>query len=281
MAQKPAPAKPAVVPFSFGAKRTTSPVALSLPEGAAVSTLIDRPQAIDLAGRRTAWFLNGRGRIGKTTFARWLHGAVENQGGSAIVAACDPGNRTLRRFLDGVAEPPTTDPVETRDWLWSLLHAAMTGGHNAIIDLGGGNSSLTSLLEETPSLGDVLSEAGLEPVAIYLLGTDPDDLTVLAMNERLGFRPRATAIILNEIDGRRYKFNEVLEHPTTRKALDNGAVQLWMPALWKEAAETLRRNAWPFKDVAQYADVLTTSAVQTWLRRMDEEFAPIRSWFPA
>jgi len=58
-------------------------------------------------------------------------------------------------------------------------------------------------------------------------------------------------------------------------------VQLWMPALWKEAAESLRRNAWAFKDVGQFADVLTTSAVQTWLRRMDEEFAPIRSWFPA
>src|SRR5262245_39385990 len=200
MAPKPALSKPAVVPFMPEARRPSAPVALSLPEGAATSILTARPQAIDLAGRRTAWFLNGRGRIGKTTFARWLHGIVEKQGGAAIVAACDPGNRTLRRFLNGVAEPPTTDPIETRDWLWSLLHAAMTGGHSAIIDLGGGNSSLASLLEETPSLAEVLSEGGLEPVAIYLLGTDPDDLTVLAMNERLGFRPRATAIILNEID---------------------------------------------------------------------------------
>jgi hypothetical protein len=123
MAQKPAPSKPTVVPFSFGAKRTTSPVALSLPDGAAASTLIDRPQAIDLAGRRTAWFLNGRGRIGKTTFARWLYGVVENQDGSAIVAACDPANRTLRRFLDGVAEPPTTI------WLTNL-GAAWTGRHS-------------------------------------------------------------------------------------------------------------------------------------------------------
>jgi hypothetical protein len=64
-------------------------------------------------------------------------------------------------------------------------------------------------------------------------------------------------------------------------ALERGAVQLWMPSLWHEAAETCRRHAWRFKDVGQHADVLTTSAVQTWLRKMEEEFAPIRSWFPA
>ena len=101
------------------------------------------------------------------------------------------------------------------------------------------------------------------------------------MNERLGFRPRATAIILNEIDGRRYKFNEVLEHPTMRKGAGQWRGPIVDAGSLEGGSRNLRRNAWPFKEVAQYADVLTTSAVQTWLRRMDEEFAPIRSWFPA
>ena len=279
----PKPTQPgtsSVIPFRPTSRQLDMPVILSVPkmQSAAIHEAV-RENVPDLTGKRTAWCLIGRGRTGKTMFARWLHEKVSQAGAAAIIAALDPANRSLRRFFDDVAEPPSTDTDETRDWLWALLQAALTGGHNAIVDLGGGNTALTSLVGEYPRLADHLSEGGLEPVAAYTVGTDPEDLTVLEINEQLGFRPRATLIILNEIAGKRARFAEVQAHPTYRAAIDRGAVQLWMPPLWN--ADVINHHAWRFADVGKYADILTTGAVENWLMRMDAEFAPVRSWFPA
>jgi hypothetical protein len=279
MAQKPSKSS-SVIPFRQLDRPLPPSSILPLPEGAAVPVVVETPPALDLSGRRKAWFMIGRGRIGKTTLTRWVAETIENRGGSAVIAAADPVNRSLRVFVDGVAEPPSSDPDDVKDWLGDLLQYVMREKQNALIDLGGGNTSLSALLREIPDLAEVLAESGIEPVAVHVLGADPHDLVPLAMMEAEGFRPRATAIVLNEAHGRRSRFDQVIAHPAFTAAMERGAVKLWMPLLTPDAARQCDANAWHYHDVKGKAGPFAASAVQTWLRRMSDEMAPIASWLP-
>jgi hypothetical protein len=271
---------PSVIPFRPLTRPTLPASALPLPDGASAPTLVETTAALDLSGKRKAWFLIGRGRIGKTTLTRWAAETMENRGGSAIIAAADPVNRSLRVFVDDVAEPPSSDPDDVKDWLRDLLQTTIDQKLNALIDLGGGNTSLSALLREMPDLADVLSKGGVEPVAVHVVGPDPHDLVPLAMTEADGFKPAATAIVLNEAHGRRHRFDQVLQHPAFLAAMDRGAVKLWMPLLTPDAARQYDAHAWHYHDVKTKAGPFAASAVQTWLRRMSAEFQPIASWLP-
>lgn len=282
MAQKlkSSDASPAV--FQRSSRRPTLPVAaLPMPPAPAIAPATDEmPVAIDLSGKRKAIFFIGRGRTGKTTLARVIGEIMDERGGSAIVAAADPVNRSLRTFRNNVAEPDSTDQDEVRDWLRDLLQHVMEHKVNALIDLGGGSTSLTALLGDVPDLADMLAQHGVEPIAIHLVGPDPHDLVPLAVTEAAGFRPKATAIVRNEIHARRDRFDQVLEHPVFQAVLGRGAVPIWMPRLNPDAASQCDAHGWRYHDAISKAGPFTASAVQTWLRQFNEQFAPIASWWP-
>jgi hypothetical protein len=256
---------------------------LPLPMGVAGAMVATEaaPPAIDLAGKSKCWFFIGRGRIGKTTHVRYVGETIGQRGASAIIAAADPVNRSLRAFLDDVAEPHSTDPKEVERWLIGLLQHIVDEKMNGLIDLGGGDTSLSGALLQMPDLVSIMTEGGVEPVAIHIVGTDPHDLTPLAMTEARGFAPRATAIIMNEAHGRRDgDFDHVMAHPAFRAAMDRGAVKLFMPCLTPDTARIIDANHWRYHDVKGKLGAFGTSSVQTWLRRMGEDMAPIASWIP-
>jgi hypothetical protein len=272
--------KPSVVPFRSLARAPLPSAVLPLPEESATPILDETPPALDLSGKHKVWFMIGRGRIGKTTLTRWVAETMDSGGGAAVIAAADPVNRSLRVFLDNVAEPPSSDPDDVRDWLRDLLQYVLQERLNALIDLGGGSTSLSALLREMPNLAEVLADGGIEPVAVHVIGSDPHDLVPLAVTEGEGFRPRATAIVLNEAHGRRHRFDQVMQHATFQAAMDRGAVKLWMPLLTPDAARQCDAHAWRYHDAGSKAGPFAASSVQTWLRRMGEAFAPVTSWFP-
>src|SRR3984885_1068466 len=92
---------------------------------------------IDLAKRAKVWFAIGPGRSGKTMLLRWAAEMSANQGGTPIVAAADPQNRSLKNYLDNVAEPPTNDATASSRWLEALLRHLMDEKTSALVDLGG------------------------------------------------------------------------------------------------------------------------------------------------
>jgi hypothetical protein len=149
-----------------------------------------------------------------------------------------------------------------------------------MIDLGGGNTSLSALLRYMPDLAGALSSHGIEPVAVYMLGTDPQDLVPLAMMEAAGFKPTATAIVCNERDAPRRRFDQVLQHPAFQAAVERGAVPLWMPRLNPDAVEQCDAYHWRYHDAGDKAGPFVASSVHTWLRTMAKQFAPIVSWIP-
>jgi hypothetical protein len=276
----PLPAQSSVIPFRPFSKAPLPTVSLPLPQVSALQPQAEMPKAIDLTGKRKAVFLIGRGKVGKTVFARYLAETLEKRDVGAIIAAADPSNRSLRSFVEGVVEPPTEDTAETRDWLRDLLQYAVENQHNAIVDLGGGNIALKMLVETMPNLCDALREGGVEPVAIHVVGNDPHDLSDLSRLDKAGFFPRATAIVCNEKDGKQETFGPVFQQPEFKDAVSRGAVQLWMPSLTLELSQTINAHGWHYHEAAGKVGPFAASAVQTWLRRMGEEFAPIQTWFP-
>jgi hypothetical protein len=273
-----------VIPFKprLSTRPVPVPSPLPLPPAAHASNLVvnSTVSTIDLSGKRKAIFLVGRGRIGKTTLARWIADTMDARGGTSIIAAADPVNRSLRAFQDNVAEPPSTDPTDTKDWLLALMQFAMEGEHNVIIDLGGGSTALSALLADMPDLTTVLGAHDLHPVAVHLLGPDPHDLVPLALAESELFTPDATALVLNLHHGRVGRFASVLEHPTYLAAIARGAIPIWMPLLTPDVARQCDANAWHYHDVSSVAGPFAISAVNSWMTRMSIAFEPIASWLP-
>ena len=267
---------------SFPPRPAPGPPVKLMPVVRPSAASVDRPPGVDLSGRRKVLFFIGRGRVGKTHLLRWAAETAAERGGDFIVSAADPTNRALVNYLDDVAQPPTTDPVEVRDWLLSLLQHAMSQNTSLMIDLGGGDTSLTELLRVLPNLTELMEEGGLEPVALHLVGTDAHDLHALATTEQMGFRPKATAIVLNEVyarGGQRYRFDDVTSHPVYQAAINRGAVPIWMPALIEEVARYCARDGGQFLELPR-SKPFFAQALKNWLGAMSAEFSSIATWWP-
>jgi hypothetical protein len=251
--------------------------------------------AVDLSGKPKALFLIGPGGTGKTTLARWIGWQMAQGSRSALMAALDPQNRSLATWFTGVETPPSSDGAQSARWLRDLLKYVMDQKQSAMLDFGGGDTALARLVETAPDFASALSEAGVEPVAIYTLAPRQDDLVVLESLEALGFKPAATALVLNEgrVDStlsRDEAFARVLRHSAFRGAVGRGAVPIWMPRLEPEVAQEIEGKRLQFGQArdgqvptgAKFAPIggFERSMVRRWLDRMDMEFAPIKTWLP-
>lgn len=248
----------------------------------------------DLTGLGKVWELIGPGGAGKTVLARWLGGGLTERGiaDQAILAALDPANRTLTHFFDKVQQPPSSDPVQTTAWLRKLLGFVAKQKANAVLDYGGNNVSKVRLVEAAPAIADSMEQDGVALVAAYVLTPRVDDLAPLVTFEARGFRPRATALVLNL--GRAETpaaFDALRRQPAYKAALDRGAVELWMPALEPQSLALqieqqrlqfhhARDGDVPAGRSASYISALERVMIREWLMRMDEEFAAVSTWLP-
>ena len=177
------------------------------------------------------------GRRGKTTSCAGPPAEVLARGSKARLVAIDPENRELKDYYEGVLEPPTHDPAGIAQWLKTLLDVSMKEKASALIDTGGGDAALGSLIQRTDDMVKMMQDAGVEPVAIYPLSSRISDLSPLTTLEAAGFKPPATLIILNEGRAdptvpREQSFRRIMQHSAYRAAIDRGAIQLWMPRLY-------------------------------------------------
>jgi hypothetical protein len=74
----------------------------------------------------------------------------------------------------------------------------MKNQRSAVIDFGGGDTSLTRLITEVPDIVEMMQGAGVHPVALNLLSPRLGDLSALGTLEAAALKPKATAIIRNE-----------------------------------------------------------------------------------
>ncbi len=239
------------------------------------------PAALDLTGRHKAYFVVGRGRVGKTTLLRWIaeRTFAGKMSRELVLAAVDQGNRSLTQYFD-VLTPQDSDLV---GWLGSGMTELIENPSMSIaIDFGGGDTGLAGLLQQWPNLAQSLTDAGIEPVLVVLLGPSEDDLAMLAALDALSFRPAATLLVANlglAGQGGEREFGAVFAHSVYRAAVERGAVEVRMPRNY--AAPRLGQLAFLKAGKAEGGlGVFDRSRVETWLREMEAAFAPVASWLP-
>ena len=250
---------------------------------------------IELTNKPKALFLIGPGGTGKTMLARWIGWRMQQGGRAALMGALDPQNRSLASWFDDVQMPPNNDGAQSARWLRDVLKHTMDHKLTAMLDFGGGDTALSRLLESAPDFVSAMVAAGVEPVAIYTLAPRQDDLAVLEAMEAAGFKPKATALVLNEgrVDStlsREEAFARVLRHSTFQAAVGRGALPIWIPRLEAEVAQEIEGKRLPFgmardglvPEGAKFPPIggFERSMVRRWLERMDQEFTTLKTWLP-
>lgn len=245
----------------------------------------------DLTRLARAWLLMGEGNTGKTMFARILAGKLFELDREAVLAAVAPGNRNLERFVENVMQPPGTDPRETAAWMLKLLMGMARRRRGGVLDGGGGDQATAEMIRAAPDLSERLEESGLALVAAHFLGPRIDDLIYLANHEAQGFRPRATALVLNLARAESPSaFDDIRRQPAYKAALDRGAVEVWLPALAQDVALAIERKGLNFAQArdgvspegrsVQPLGPLQRTQLRHWLAAVEAELAPIQTWLP-
>lgn len=245
-------------------------------------------QGIDLSGRTKIIFVNGRGKTGKTTFLRWATERAVMANRPLLMADLDPTNASFSSYFEDVARPNTDDPAGVARWMQRFIEYAIENNTSAVLDMGGGDTTLRATADELPGFAAEINAAGAEPVLLSLVGSQPDDLAPISTLSDRGFKPDARAIILNEASkeigvSRADGFAAILNSPIATSEIEDGALALWMPRFNAAAAIESRRclfSAARDGITVPPLGVFERSKVRTWLEAMDRRFAGITSWLP-
>jgi hypothetical protein len=249
---------------------------------------IEPAKGRDLAGKTKIIFVIGRGKTGKTTLLRWMAERALDLERPFLMADIDPTNASFSSYFSDVARPDTYDPGQVKAWLQRFIAYAVEQKVTAIIDLGGGDTVLRSLLAEMPAIFAEVEAAGLVPVAYYMCGPQPDDLAPIVTLKSHGFVPAARAVVFNEgvADAglnRQSAFAEVQHHPIVEAEVQAGALVLWMPKLFAAATVESRRAA--FAEVRDGTaetpvNLFDRARVRSWLEAMEYRFGGVATWLP-
>jgi hypothetical protein len=245
-------------------------------------------QGMDLADKPKLIFVIGRGKTGKTTFLRWVAETALDRNRPFLMADIDPTNASFSSYFPDVSRPSGHDPVEVRSWVQRFIGYAVENKTTALIDLGGGDTALRSLLSEMPSLLAEVEAAGLAVVAYYMCGPQPDDLAPVVTLASHGFAPKARALIFNEgvSDAglpRQQAFAEIQAHPVVQDEVKAGSLVLWMPRLFAAAVVENSRAGFAQArdgDATRPINMFDRARVKSWLTSMAERFSGVASWMP-
>ena len=249
---------------------------------------IKAQQGIDLADKPKLIFVIGRGKTGKTTFLRWVAETALDRNRPFLMADIDPTNASFSSYFPDVSRPSGHDPVEVRSWVQRFIGYAVENKTTALIDLGGGDTALRSLLSEMPSLLAEVEAAGLAVVAYYMCGPQPDDLAPVVTLASHGFAPKARALIFNEgvSDAglpREQAFAEIQAHPVVHDEIKGGSLVLWMPRLFAAAVVENSRAGFAQArdgDASRPINMFDRARVKSWLTAMEQRFSGVVSWMP-
>lgn len=191
---------------------------------------------------------SGRQRVGKTTLLSVLTETYRSLGADIEIWNADLLNRTntLSLFHPDALQPPAEATIEEqRAWLESRVREQVQHRRDVILDVGGGLTALSALIEEL-RLVEMLERRGIRVVLLYVMGNERADLDYLErFAENKTFMPEATLIVFNAgllTNGRSVNtaFDALMHHRVVVQAAIAGARIARMPALGCMAAVTDR-----------------------------------------
>ena len=277
------------IPRFDPAKSTPLPIFEIKPLGSRKAASADPvAQGVDLSDRPKIIMAAGRGKTGKTTMLRWMAERGLANGSRFLMADIDPTNASFSAYFPDTARPDSVEPLAVRRWLQDFLQFTLAERMTAVIDLGGGDTALRSMVAEMPALNEMIEQSGHAVALFYLVGHQPEDMTPIATLADLGFNPAARAIVLNEGTApigvsRDQAFARVVSHQLFGDQVADGAVPLWMPRLHAaDAVEARQASFYAARDgkTKHPIGIFDRSRVSHWLHAMEEKFAGVTSWMP-
>jgi hypothetical protein len=179
----------------------------------------------------------GRGGSGKSFALSELVWRAQSQGRRVIVADGDMRSSTLAEMFPAALSRPKSDALpDKKEWLTEVFNRMLTEGVSAVVDLGGGEQVLQEYGNDL-NIVALCRDLGIDPVAVYCLGPDVEDLNhVLSIWEGGYFRPDRAVLLLNEGAIRNGKtvggaFEKTLSHPGLREMRESGVKMILLPRL--------------------------------------------------
>ena len=177
----------------------------------------------------------GRGRTGKSTGARFLHGNAVENGRRVVMVDADRTNATLASFIPDARRPLSADDETVNAFMADILTEAVESGGSFVIDVGGGDRLMLAM-SERHDLPALLRESGIGLVLHHFGAGGRDDFETLRKAEAIGLTSDQTIITLNEgLAGTsardRDPFEALLRGRTVTDCIARGAVVIRMPAI--------------------------------------------------
>jgi hypothetical protein len=193
-------------------------------------TTADRPPML--------WVALGRQRVGKTALLNTAVQYFRGLGNLVRVWNADQQNRshTLGLFFKDAEEVPTGGIEDGKVWIESRLEDLIRNRYDAVLDVGGGATGFSKLIQEVPVL-EAFEATSARIVGLFCVGPERADLDYLEQFAEVDqFLPPCSLIVLNAglvLSGRSAKgaFGPVMQHPVVTRALSRGAQLALMPAL--------------------------------------------------
>lgn len=241
--------------------------------------------------------LLGRGRVGKSTLGMWMAERARLEGRSLIIADIDRTVATLPAFFGDVSQPDSGEDDDVSGWLNALFETQIEKRSTILLDTGGGDT-LFGRYAKAFGLSQLLESAGVEAVAVHVMGPSRDDLTVLRDCEESGdFAPERVILVRNaaQVQGSRSAdaaFKEVVSHKVYRQAVERGAREVLMPrldnmnrlvaanALFNQAATDNALKVVATNGARDPFGLFNRRLVWLWLKAMTENFEPVAGWLP-
>lgn len=178
----------------------------------------------------------GRGFGGKSTLLTEVAYRARNQGRDVIVADFDARSKTLADLFPGAVVPQTEELSDLKTEFSKLLNRMAKDKVSAVVDFGGGDRFMLEYGRDL-RLVEFCERRGIEPLAIYVLGPEVEDLRhCLSIYEAGYFRPKRTILMLNEgviREGRTVvgAFEQTTADPGFQRMVSDGAVPMLMTRL--------------------------------------------------
>jgi hypothetical protein len=178
----------------------------------------------------------GRGGSGKSLLLAEAVWRARSQGRQVIVADGDARSKTLLSLFSDALTPTSEELPDGKAWITSLLNQAVKLHRSVALDLGGGDRLLLEYGRDL-QLVTFCERRGIEPVAMYVLGPEPEDLRhCLTLHDAGFFRPKRTLLVLNEgvvrtgltVAG---AFERTMSDPGFLRMVEGGAVPILLHRL--------------------------------------------------
>lgn len=221
--------------------------------------------------------LFGRGRVGKTTFARLLVDRAHEAGRMEFaIADADRTNATMAAFYQNVVQPVESDDQAVLEFFDDLINAQVEDRATVLLDTRGADPTFPTFAASL-DLVATLTEHAIIPVAMHLIGPDPDDLSVLREVEaRKAYCPPQTILVLNGAPLR--AFDKVQKDAALKGAVKRGAIVVHIPRLL--CMDEITENRWTFTQAADKLKFTDKHRLFQWRKMVDEALAPVVAYLP-